>query len=179
MAEQVTGLLSPWLREKRINISRPYIKGRVLDYGCGVGMLAEFCLPNAYLGVDFDKESIQTAKTRYPNFRFDLDVSEAEKFDTIISLAVIEHVSNPASLLKKFRVMLKPDGFIVLTTPHPTFEWLHTIGAKVGLFSSEANEEHEELIDSTIMQEFSALVGLRIVEYKKILFGANQLFVLR
>jgi len=179
MANQVTGLLSPWLRKKRIEISRSYIKGRVLDYGCGVGMLAEVCLPDAYLGVDHDKESIQIARKLYPNFRFELDVYETEKFDTIVSLAVIEHVSDPEFLLKKFRMMLKPDGCIVLTTPHSAFEPFHTVGAKVGLFSTEADEEHEHLIGFTLMHKFANLVGLRVVEYKRFLFGANQLFVLK
>ena len=34
------GILSPYLRSKRLSPALPYIKGRVLDVGCGVGLLA-------------------------------------------------------------------------------------------------------------------------------------------
>ncbi len=62
MSDQITGFLSPWLRERRLKMVRSYVQGRVLDYGCGVGVLTEMCKPDFYLGVDIDKESIGIAK---------------------------------------------------------------------------------------------------------------------
>ena len=41
MADQGTeGILSPYLRRKRIQAATPYLKGGVLDVGCGGGVLA-------------------------------------------------------------------------------------------------------------------------------------------
>jgi 2-polyprenyl-3-methyl-5-hydroxy-6-metoxy-1,4-benzoquinol methylase len=179
VVDQANGFLSPWLRSKRIEMASPYLQGRILDYGCGVGELAKFCQPNAYVGVDIDKESINTASARYPDFTFKREISESEKFDTIVSLAVIEHVPDPGAFLKKFRMMLKPNGSIVITTPHPRFEEIHTLGAKLGLFSSEAHEEHDQLIDLTLMQQLANLAGAHITVYKRFLIGANQLFILK
>lgn len=179
MVDQASGLLSPLLRKIRIKIVLPYIQGKVLDYGCGVGALSEMCKRYSYLGVDIDKESIYVARKTYPLFRFATDIIAIEKFDTIIALAVIEHASEPVDLLKKFKLMLKPEGRIVLTTPHPSVEWIHTIGSKIGLFSAHASNEHQQLIDYGYMEELSIKAGFVIEEYKRFMLGANQLFVLR
>lgn len=98
MADQgAEGLLSPWLRRKRIEASIPYLNGRVLDFGCGSGAMAEYVDADNYLGVEIDKDSLQQARSRFPSHQFVSELPEqTEKFDTVISLAVIEHVSNPA-----------------------------------------------------------------------------------
>jgi len=75
--------------------------------------------------------------------------------------------------------MLRPEGRIVLTTPSPFFEWIHTIGSKIGLFSMEASKDHEQLINYRIMQEAVCQAGLVIDRYERFLFGANQIFVMR
>ncbi len=159
MADQASGLLSPWLREKRIRVARPYLKGRVLDYGCGVGALALMCQSDAYLGVDIDEEVLEVARRNQPQFKFVSEVSEAERFDTIVALAVIEHVSDPAGLLTKFRWMLKLAGRVVLTTPHPTVEWIHTLGTRIGLFSLEASKQHQQLINYSVCKSLGQRAG--------------------
>jgi 2-polyprenyl-3-methyl-5-hydroxy-6-metoxy-1,4-benzoquinol methylase len=155
------------------------LHGAVLDYGCGVGALSDSCDPAGYLGVDIDRESVDVARASHPQFQFvRATPSTPQQFDTIVALAVIEHLPNPAELLADFRRLLAPGGQIVLTTPHPSLEWAHTLGAKVGLFSPEASEEHEELIDLQRMRELAASAGLVVQRYERFLFRANQLFVL-
>ena len=66
-----------------------------------------------------------------------------------------------------------------MTTPHPKFEWIHTVGAKLGLFSGHAHDDHERLIDRKLMTELATPAGLTIEHYQRFLFGANQLFILR
>ena len=116
-----------------------------MDYGCGVGVLAEFCRPDSYVGIDIDKESVEIARKSYPQFHFECEMSENEQFDTIVGLAVIEHVSGPVDLLARFGLILKPHGRIVLTTPHPFFKWLDCLGSKIGLLSPD-KDEHEQFI---------------------------------
>ncbi|HEU4619838.1 MAG TPA: class I SAM-dependent methyltransferase [Gammaproteobacteria bacterium] len=179
MADQMTGLLSGWLRRRRLDKADPYLRGRVLDYGCGVGMLASYCTREGYLGVDIDGPSLEIARARHPGYRFATVLPPGrERFDTIVALAVIEHVPRPAALLRQFARRLEPDGTIILTTPHPSLEWVHTLGASIGLFSSEASEEHEELIDLRRMRELGDEARLTVQTYERFLFGANQLFVL-
>jgi len=54
MADQTDGFLSPFLRKKRIEMALPFIKGRVIDIGCGVGKLAKYVEAENYVGIDKD-----------------------------------------------------------------------------------------------------------------------------
>ncbi len=138
------------------------------------------CNSNNYLGVDIDEELVKKAQDMYPAFRFELSIpDETTNFDTIVLLAVIEHISDPLALLKKIKAALHPKGRIVITTPHPSFEWAHTIGAKFGLFSLTAVEDHEQLIDYELLKAHAKKADLYIETYQRFLFWVNQLFVLR
>lgn len=136
--------------------------------------------PVNYIGVDKDLESISCAKNEFPDhkFQFELPASD-QKFDTIISLAVIEHVTNPTEFLEELSGALNnsADSYMVITTPHPAFDFIHDWGAKVGLFSAHANEEHEELLDKSDLVQVGEAAGLRLVTYKRFLFGVNQLAI--
>jgi len=178
MADQANGLLSPYLREKRIKAVLPYINGNVLDYGCGVGFLAENCDRNSYFGMDIDSESIKVAKCKYPMYRFGIELPYGEKFDTIVLLAVIEHIGNKEVFLKHLKQALAVKGKIVLTTPHPLINVFYSLGSRVGLFSSHAGEEHGELLNYKLLNEIVSKADLKIYRYKRFLLGANQLCVI-
>ncbi|MEA2016482.1 MAG: methyltransferase domain-containing protein, partial [Actinomycetota bacterium] len=99
MPDQTKGLLSPFLRGRRFNKALPFIEGKVLDYGCGVGLLANYIPDDRYVGVDTDSISIDMAKKLNPSYRFfkimSSDYKEIKEFcpfDTIVMLAVIEHI---------------------------------------------------------------------------------------
>jgi len=182
MADQADGILSAFLRRKRIELALPFIKGKVIDMGCGVGKLAEHVEPDDYVGIDKDIESIYIAKSKYPNHKFyTSEESEdiKDKFDTVVSLAVVEHVENPLDFIVFLKSLLTKDGSIVITTPHPRSGLIHKLGSKMGLFSSHAEKEHEELIDIKKMTTVAKQANVRIVKNKTFLFGMNQLFVLR
>ena len=181
MADQGTeGLLSPFLRRQRLKVAKPYLSGRILDVGCGSGALAALVDADHYLGVEVDEVSLQQARLRFPAHRFVFGLPEfTEKFDTIISLAVIEHVSNPADFLRTLALHLNESASarIVVTTPHPAVDWMHDVGAAVGLFSKHANEEHEDLLDRAKLEIAGNQAGLKLVSYHRFLFGANQITV--
>jgi 2-polyprenyl-3-methyl-5-hydroxy-6-metoxy-1,4-benzoquinol methylase len=183
MADQISGILSPFLRVQRIKAAKSYISGRTLDYGCGTGVLSEIVREQNYTGVDIDPESIKIARKRYPGQRFFtvdefLQIAELEIYDTIACLAVIEHMDSPANLLSCFKNMLAKQGRIVLTTPHPSFDWFHAIGASLGLFSRKGREEHKTLFNRQSIIQLAEKTGLYVTRYQRFLFGANQLAVL-
>ncbi len=183
MAVQVSGLLSPWLLERRLAAARDHVAaGRVLDLGCGNGELARYVAPSRYLGLDLDAESIAAASRRFPEHRFlaaDHAPGDAGGFDVVVGLAVIEHLPAPEAWLRQLRSCLAPGGRVVLTTPHPSLRHAHELGARLGLFSRAAAEEHNVLIDRRLMRRLSAAAGLEIAEFRRFLCGCNQLFILR
>ncbi len=181
MADQgAEGLLSPFLRECRIKAISPFLRGRILDIGCGAGSLAALVDPELYFGVDYDEESINIARHRFPRHKFQMEMPKPTSFDTVVSLAVIEHVPQPDLFLKNLCRYLQPNrqSRIVLTTPHPSLEWVHDVGAKLGLFSAHASEEHEMLLDRSSLQRIAQIADCPILIYRRFLLGANQMVVL-
>lgn len=178
MPDQVSGLLSPWLRRRRMQAALPHLRGDVLDYGCGAGELATACSPERYVGVDRDGDVLALARQRFPRYRFLSEPEEDATFDTVVALAVLEHAADAAELLCRFRRALRPRGRIVLTTPAPALEWTHALGVRLRLFSPEAAAEHQQLIGRTRMAALASQARLRIVLHQRFLLGANQLFVL-
>lgn len=180
MADQGTqGRLSPWLRNQRIQAVEPYIKvGSILDYGCGGGALAAHVKADGYLGYDPDPEAIFAARREWPTHHFVTEPPEpAGQYDAVVSLAVLEHVHDPAGFLRGLAGHLNPTGKIMLTTPHPRFEIAHTLGAKLGIFSHDAHEEHEDLLDEQALRQVATDAGLTVLTYRRFLFGANQLLI--
>ncbi len=101
------------LEKNRIKNVLPFIKGRLLDIGCGMNNLVR--IYGNGVGVDvFDWG------------RADLVVSDTSKlpfkdneFDTITLLAAINHIPNRIEVLKECRRVLKNDGLLVITTIPP------------------------------------------------------------
>ncbi len=178
MADQGNeGVLSPFLRKKRIHAVMPYLKGKVLDIGCGGGVLATLVDSKKYLGVEIDEISLQKAKSMFPSHQFSQSLpNPGKKFDTVVSLAVIEHVEDPVSFLHDLSEFLN-DGQLVITTPHPSVDWMHDVGAAIGIFSKHANEEHGDLLDQAHLEMAGFQAGLKLDLYSRFLFGANQLAV--
>ncbi len=181
MADQGSeGLLSPWLRKQRFAAAEPYLHGQVLDFGCGSGALAAFVSSDRYLGVDMDEISLHQARLRFPEHRFISELPQAdEQFDSIVSLAVIEHVSDSVRFLRTLAAHLNESegACLIVTTPHPAIDWIHGLGANAGLFSKQANDEHEDLLDHAKLEMAGTQAGLKLISYRRFLFGANQIAV--
>jgi 2-polyprenyl-3-methyl-5-hydroxy-6-metoxy-1,4-benzoquinol methylase len=101
----------------------------ICDLGCGNGYLAGRlgALGYSVLGIDASESGIAVAKTRDNNnigflcSTFDselLDNLRSREFDLITSLDVIEHLYRPSDLLNVAHGLLKPGGYLILTTPY-------------------------------------------------------------
>ena len=181
MADQGSeGLFSPFLQSQRVKVARSYIKGKVLDVGCGSGVLAGIVPADHYVGVDVDEQALVIARKQHPQHTFQNSLPPAEsKFDTVIALAVIEHVPDTGAFLRELAKRLSSglDNFIVCTTPHPAVDWVHTAGSKIGLFSRRANEEHGNLLNKDMLVQAASEANLKLIVYKRFLFSVNQLAV--
>jgi len=116
----------------RYYFSTPYVSGRVLDMACGAGfgthMVAKLCMKHmeGIVGADRDPEIIEYARATYyhPSSSFvtidvmDQDiVSKLGLFDTILSFETIEHVEDDRLFIQQLYSLLKPGGFLVISTP--------------------------------------------------------------
>ncbi|MCE5232023.1 MAG: class I SAM-dependent methyltransferase [Mizugakiibacter sp.] len=180
MANQVAqGLLSPWLQRHRLAAVKPWLRGKILDFGCGAGVLADFIPPSKYIGYDIDTASVSAARSLHPDHTFVSVPPITADFDCIVSLAVIEHSDDPRAFLERIGSLVKEGGRIVVTTPNPLLDPIHHAGAKIGIFSHDASEEHVSLLNRKALMQLAASLGLSVERYERFLLGANQLLVLR
>ena len=113
-------------------LKRPLAGLRVLDIGCGGGLVAE---PMARLGadvvaVDASEANIKTAIThaRGGGLNIDYRAGTAEglieageaPFDIVLNLEVVEHVADPAQFLTDTSHLVKPGGFMLVATINRT-----------------------------------------------------------
>jgi SAM-dependent methyltransferase len=108
---------------------------RVLDAGCGTGVLAERLAASgvdiSYVGVDLSPAMLARARARRPwpaGFTFiEADVDDvlaeaAAGFDRIASVNVIWTLPDPAATLTRMTVALRPGGHMVHATPKRAFK---------------------------------------------------------
>ena len=106
--------------------SKPFVRGKLLEIGCGEGRGVEILMPlvDEYLGLDKIQEVIDTLKKKYPHAKFRQAVIppfseiEDDSFDSIVSFQVIEHIKNDHLFLEEIFRVLKPGGTAIISTPN-------------------------------------------------------------
>lgn len=99
--------------------------GRLLDVGCGNGSFAAGFLKAGFAvaGIDMTDEQVATARARGVDARVhDLGSGPLpfpdQSFDGAFAGEVIEHIVDTSTFLADIRRILKPGGYLVLTTPN-------------------------------------------------------------
>jgi len=183
------GALSGWLTDARAHAVARHIAGAsVLDVGCNTAYLARVIPPNVdYVGLEVVPEIVDLARRLHPERRFEqCDVEGAwpasvteRRFDHVALLAVIEHLGRPERVLEQARAVLGPGGSIIVTTPHPRARRLHALGARLRLFSRDADAEHERFLGRADLAAMAHAAGLTMTKYRTFLLGLNQVAVMR
>ncbi len=104
---------------------------RVLDVGCGGGLMAETLAWRGakVVGIDASEKAIAVARAHAEKSGLSIDyrVSSAEslaktgeQFDLILALEIVEHVADISSFTRAVCGLLKPDGTIVAATVNRT-----------------------------------------------------------
>lgn len=182
------GLLTRQLKKKRISVLKGYVSGSVLDVGCGYAANYEHYRKfiDEYYGIEMTDKRIRDLSNKFPEAHFykrDLDEENLNldnKFDTILSIAVIEHLFNQKFSFNEMVKHLKPSGYIVLTTPTPFGnDVIHRIGSKIKLFNKNAHDDHIVIYNKQRFDILANEFGMEIVKYKTFQFGCNQLVVMK
>lgn len=162
------------LSEIRFMTAKRYIENDsiVADLGCGYnGSFLKKISNKIKLGIGYDVSC--TNKHKPKNIilkRADINKkinTNKNHFDTVIALAVIEHINNPQSFLKNIRGMLKNHGKLILSTPHKNGRFiLEVILYKLGFISKDEINDHKNYYDKNTLARLIKRSGYKIIEIK-------------
>lgn len=116
------------LRVNYIDERAPLAGKRVLDVGCGGGILSEAMAQRGATvsAIDMGEGPLAVAKIHLLESGLDIDYQQstaeayaeqhAGEFDTVTCLEMLEHVPEPASVIQALATLLKPGGQLFLST---------------------------------------------------------------
>ena len=89
-----------------------YLKGVILDVGCGMKPYQKYVEATSYIGIDasFKVSQDVVASSEFLPF-------ESDCFDGVICTEVLEHLKEPQRCLSEIRRVLKPGGTVYLSVP--------------------------------------------------------------
>ena len=104
---------------------------RVLDVGCGGGILSEALAERgaSVLGIDLAESALQAAEAHRAGqaveYRLESSretAARGEVFDVVTCMEMLEHVADPAAVLRDIHALLKPGGWAFFSTINRTFK---------------------------------------------------------
>jgi 2-polyprenyl-3-methyl-5-hydroxy-6-metoxy-1,4-benzoquinol methylase len=163
-----------------------YVSGSVLELGSSKGDFTKHLLPHFddITCVEASNEAIEIAKevigdkVKYINGLFE-DISLTNKYNNIILTHVLEHTTNPVTILKKINnEWLSDNGVFFLVCPNANAP-SRQIAVKMGLIThnsavTSAEKEHGHQITYTLdtLERDAQLAGLNVIHRSGIFFKA-------
>ena len=169
------------LRLNFINQNCPLMDKKVLDVGCGGGILSESMaqLGAKVTGLDQSDIAIKIAQlhSKENNLSIDYKLLNIEdfikktkiKFDVITCLEMVEHVPNPASIIEACSKLLKKNGRLYLSTinRNPKAFLFAIIGAEYVLkMLQKGTHQYDKFIRPDEIKTWSTRYGLKITDIK-------------
>ena len=130
---------------------------RVLDVGCGTGSVTEIInrdKGNAVFGIEPDPTRAELARSRGIDVFCGTLTEEyfagKEPFDIVIFADVLEHVADPAELLRLASIGLKSGGIVLVSVPNVA-HWTIRLDLLLGRF----NYTETGIMDATHLRWFT------------------------
>lgn len=152
---------------------RPFSGLRMLDIGCGAGLIAEPMtrLGFGVTGIDLAQETIGIAKAHAEAAGLAIDyeaigiedLPQDPTFDAISLLEILEHVPNPGKLMRQAAMRLKPGGILIASTINRTLKAyaLAILGAEYVLrWLPCGTHDWDKFVTPAEMAEFFRAAGL-------------------
>ena len=169
---QINPLRLDWIRQHA-----KLKDARVVDIGCGGGILSEaMAAANATVtGIDMADGPLAVARLHQHESNAKIDyrqataeemaASEAGTYDIVTCLEMLEHVPDPAAVIKACAELVKPGGHIFFSTinRNPKSFMFAIVGAEYVLKLLPAGtHEYEKFIRPSELEEWSRYAGLEL-----------------
>lgn len=158
----------------------------ILDVGCGGGLLSEALhdFGANVTGIDAAGPGIQVAKIHakennknisyFEKTAEELNKKNSESFDIITCLEVLEHVPDPKELVKTCINLLKPKGFLFLSTINKNpRSWLTAIVGAEYIFNLLPKGTHEfnKFIKPSMLASYIRSANAELLETKGMFYN--------
>jgi len=159
---------------------------KILDVGCGGGLLTEalYDFGADVTGIDAAGPGIKVAKIHADKNQKDIQYYEKtaeelikenkEHFDIVTCLEVLEHVPNPKSLIATCFNLLKPGGFIFLSTINKNpRSWITAIVGAEYIFNllPKGTHEFDKFIKPSVLAKYIRDAGGELIETKGMFYN--------
>jgi 2-polyprenyl-6-hydroxyphenyl methylase / 3-demethylubiquinone-9 3-methyltransferase len=166
---------------------------RILDIGCGAGVLTEPLarLGAAMVGADAAETNIKMAKAHAARSGLDIDyravsaeelADAGERFDLVLAMEVVEHVADMPLFVRRCAEMVRPGGLMIVATINRTLKSfaLAIVGAEYILRLLPRGTHHwDKLVQPDELEAVLERNGLHVVDERgvilNILTGEMQL----
>ncbi|CUH85514.1 bifunctional 2-polyprenyl-6-hydroxyphenol methylase/3-demethylubiquinol 3-O-methyltransferase UbiG [Thalassovita mediterranea] len=168
-----------------LGTDHPFEGLRLLDIGCGGGLLSEPMarLGATVVGADAAAGNIPVAQVHaqqsgleidYRNITAEEMAAAGEQFDVVLNMEVVEHVADPLAYLTACQQLLKPGGLIICSTinRNPKSFAMAIIGAEyVMRWLPKGTHEWNKFITPDELFSLITNAGLEAVDRKGFVFN--------
>src|SRR5229473_1562937 len=157
---------------------------RILDIGCGAGLLCEpfTRLGAQVIGIDPSATNIATAKLHADKGHLSIDyrctTAEAmdvrERFDIVLAMEVVEHVTDVGVFLNRCTAMLKPGGMMVISTLNRNWKSfaLAIVGAEYVLrWLPRGTHQWDKFVTPDELECAIGQAGMRVVDETGVVYN--------
>lgn len=163
------------LRLEWINAKVPLAGNRVIDIGCGGGILAESMARKgaSVTGIDLSEKALKVADLHSlesgVNVRYKLIAAEAMaaeeagQYDVVTCMEMLEHVPDPAAIVQACAALVKPGGHIFMSTlnRNPKAYLFAVLGAEYILrLLPKGTHDYDKFITPAELSQFARSAGL-------------------
>jgi 2-polyprenyl-6-hydroxyphenyl methylase/3-demethylubiquinone-9 3-methyltransferase len=169
------------LRLEWINARTPLVGKVVVDIGCGGGILAESMVKKGatVTGIDLSEKALKVAdlhslesgvQVRYELISAEaLAAREAERFDVVTCMEMLEHVPDPAAIVQACATLVKPGGRVFFSTinRNPKSYLFAVIGAEYLLrLLPKGTHDYAKFITPAELSQFIRNAGMTVESLK-------------
>ena len=167
-------------------LSQGLANKRVLDVGCGGGILAESMAARGarVTGIDMGKEPLQIARLHALESGVELSYRQLTvealadelpgSFDVVTCMEMLEHVPDPASVVAACARLVRPGGQLFFSTINRTAKsWLLMIAGAEYLLQMvpKGTHQHDKFIQPAELSRYAERAGLRLCQMKGVVYN--------
>ena len=169
---------------RRFRAAAPHIRAgsAVCDLGCGTGApFLEYIESRIVSGVGLDEHAGISPRIKITILPADITASLPlgnAQFDHVTMLAVLEHLTQPASVLAEAFRILRPHGSLILTWPSPIVDPILEVLTRLKVVHRELGfDQHQPRIPTKKLIEMLKEIGFTRFEHGTFEMGLNHWLV--